>query len=297
MKKIFAIALAMVMVLSMASAFALNDCFAGKFDWTCSSDPTNCGKASVKVIPYVKVNDACGGYAWQVSDCASAINSENVYWAVELTVEAYPDNEWWAAVSSTESVAMDYEGIAAADEVLGLPVIDRSWDEDHVFMYQFNNGRGWVDVEDEDYDFGDDFVAFSRVTDADEVEVCATITSEHSGYGEWEFGDYTVEVEDGSLLITGKCDARFGMAWADEEVVDIGASSAAFLEEVKSVFNLTGCVIGTCVDDDIIQANFGWDDEFESCFAWSDKGASVVNPECVVAIPKTGDASVLAWLF
>ena len=32
-------------------------------------------------------------------------------------------------------------------------------------------------------------------------------------------------------------------------------------------------------------------------FSWSDKGASIVDAECVVAIPKTGDASVLAWLF
>ena len=67
------------------------------------------------------------------------------------------------------------------------------------------------------------------------------------------------------------------------------------MNEVMAKFNLAGCVIGTCVDDEIVQRNFGWDDEFENCFAWSNKGAAVVNPECVVAIPKTGDVSVVAY--
>ena len=92
MKKIFAIALALVMVLSMASAFAANDC--STFDWTCSTKATNCGKGKVEVVPYVMVNTACG-WDYEVSTCATAITTQKVYYAVKLTVEANPDMEWW----------------------------------------------------------------------------------------------------------------------------------------------------------------------------------------------------------
>ena len=44
-----------------------------------------------------------------------------------------------------------------------------------------------------------------------------------------------------------------------------------------------------------INANFGWNDEIESCFTWSKNGTAIVNPECKVEIPKTGDASVVAY--
>ena len=58
MKKIFAIALALVMVLSMASAFASACVQAPTLDWYCATATChNCGKATVEVIPYVKVND------------------------------------------------------------------------------------------------------------------------------------------------------------------------------------------------------------------------------------------------
>ena len=96
MKKIFAIALAVVMVLSMASAFARSECATWGTDWSCVADDVWCGQGKVEVVPYVVVNTACG-YDYQVSDCASAINGENVYWAVELTVEANADPAWWGA--------------------------------------------------------------------------------------------------------------------------------------------------------------------------------------------------------
>lgn len=98
MKKIFAIALALVMVLSMASAFA-SACVTGPFNWSATATAANCGKGKVEVVPFVKVNDGCGNYVWQANNCAAAINSENVYYAVKLTVEPKADNEWWKAAT------------------------------------------------------------------------------------------------------------------------------------------------------------------------------------------------------
>ncbi|MBR7149963.1 MAG: hypothetical protein IKD01_02975, partial [Oscillospiraceae bacterium] len=95
MKKIFAIALAVVMVLSMASAFAYSTCATWNPAWNCPTDDVYCGQGKVEVIPYVKVNTACG-WEYQVSDCASAIRSGEVYFAVRLTVDAFPDAGWWS---------------------------------------------------------------------------------------------------------------------------------------------------------------------------------------------------------
>ena len=295
MKKIFAIALALVMVLSMASAFALNDCFSG-FDWTCSTTNTNCGKGKIEVVPYVKVNNGCGGYDWQVSTCATAINSEKVYFAVKLTIDAYPDKAWWnAATIEYEAKGLDGLPMTLDTKFAAGFTVDEK--EDEALVYYLNKtATGWVKEDDAAFDLKD-VVISAKVKDAAKAKFCATLASENKGIGTWTYGDYTVTVAANKLTIKNDCGNEFVMSWKDGKVNSITATNAAFMAEVQAKFNLSGCVIGTCVDEDIIQRNFGWDDELESCFGWSTKGASVVDPECVVSIPKTGDKGLLWWLF
>jgi len=129
MKKIFAIALALVMVFSMASAFALSNCATG-FDWSCPVENTDCGKAKFEVVPYVKVNNGCGWFDWQVSDCATAINSENVYYALRLTVDAFVNDAWYALAS----VDVELDGLDGVEfEDVALPEVDMDDDEVQVW--------------------------------------------------------------------------------------------------------------------------------------------------------------------
>ena len=304
MKKIFAIALALVMVFSMASAFALSNCATG-FDWTCPVENSDCGKAKFEVVPYVKVNNGCGGYDWQVNDCATAINSENVYYALKLTVDAFVNDAWY--VLATADVELD-DGLAGTEYAdVALPAAAELDDDEAQVFYLGLNGQ-WIAEDDAVItENGNNVVYTATVVDADEAEICATVKSFHNGYNEvWTYGDYDVSVATYTDVTTGddfgvmevtKDGSVFTMSWwVDNGKVDeITASSAAFLAEVQAKFNLGGCVVGTCVNNDVILKNFGWDDEFESCFGWSNKGAAVVNPECVVAIPKTGDVSVVAY--
>ncbi len=316
MKKIFAIALAVVMVFSMASAFALNACTNPNFSWDCLTEYDNCGKGSVEVVPYVKVNGSCDTVTWQVSDCATAINTENVFYAVKLTVEAHADDLWWEMTNGIANdnwglVDMSYDGVAAAEDFLAVPAtVWADDDEAHVFYYNFNTGN-WVDEEDDAFSMGGAYIKQVRVTEADEAEVCAKLASEHNGTETlWSFGDYFVWVdvnEDGldyvitfaDAAVFAEADNLIEVYVLDGEVIDVYTAEAtkAFYNGVNATFNLDSCVIGTCINADNIKANFGWDDEQEDCFKWSDKGAAVVDTDCVVAIPKTGDASVLAWLF
>ncbi len=299
MKKIFAIALALVMVFSMASAFALNDCFSG-FDWSCPTTYTDCGKAKVEVVPYVLENNGCGDVDWVVSDCATAIKTKEVAFAIKMTVDAYVDADWYAEAE----VEVELVGLVGEGEYKVAVPADVKYGEDEAQVFYLKADGKWINEEDKAFDLVN-VVHETEVLDAKKAEVCATLTSEHDGFKDsWTYGDYKVKVatttdasgDFGTLTITEKkCNNEVVITWKEGEVVDISTTSEAFRAEVFAKFNLTGCGFGTCIDAEIVQRNFGWDDEFENCFKWSTKGASVVNPECVVAIPKTGDVSVVAY--
>ena len=147
MKKIFAIALALVMVLSMASAFA-SACVTGPFNWSATATAANCGKGKVEVVPFVKVNDGCGNYVWQANNCAAAINSENVFYAVKLTVEPKADNEWWKAAT----LKVELKGLKGTEgtwgPLAGSPGIEWAEEDDTLEYYLKSDLSTWVKASD-----------------------------------------------------------------------------------------------------------------------------------------------------
>ena len=323
MKKIFAIALAVVMVLSMASAFALNACTTWGTNWSCTTDATLCGKAKVEVVPYVKVNTACG-WEYQVSDCASAIRSEKVYFAIKVTVDANPDPDWFAdAELKLEDVGLSLawnKGITI-DLPDAVPAADYDDSVENVYYLDWDASQGkdvLVHDKTDDFDIAD--VMYEAVVENADYcsnegySVCATLKSEYNGYSKVNvLGDYTVEFTNygaamfnaddefnGTILINGK-DAdewvTIQVANGAIKLVTWNEKEAAFYNKAMSDFGFVNCGTAACITKANIKANFGWKDALKDCFDWSEKGASVVDTDCVVAIPKTGDASVLAWLF
>lgn len=308
MKKIFAIALALVMVLSMASAFALNNC-SGNFSWTCPTTTNYCGRGTVEVVPYVKLNNGCGGYDWQVNTCATAINTEKIYFAIKLNVEANPDSSanhkqaayWWKEASLKITVTGADAGAKFNKYENKMVNIYKGieWDAKKAKEYYFNFvTEEWDEVEDatEDVATLNNFVKEAVVNKATKAKVCAELISEHSGLGTWTYGDYTVTVNPNNITFVNGTD-RMTIAMTDGKVTSVNAS-ADFAAKVVADFNLNNCTLGTCINADTIKANFGWEDkdgDLKKCFSWSDKGASVVNPECTIEIPKTGDVSVVAY--
>lgn len=315
MKKIFAIALALVMVLSMASAFALNNCSAN-FTWPCDTKVNFCGRGTVEIVPMVKVNNGCGGYDWQMNTCAGAVAGEKIYFAVKLNVEANADAHanadpvkpqkayWWdgAALTVTgvkDVVTIDNGGnYNVTMDSLAMNRID--WDATTAKSYYRTNDRNvWVDVTDDDLDMNK-VVWSATVADnakASKVKICANLESKDDGIGTWYYGDYKVEVAVNSLKVTKtKTNETFVYTIAGNTET-VKASSPEFQAEVNKMFNLNGCTLGTCLTEKNIQKNFGWDTDgkLKNCFNWSANATAIVNPECKVEIPKTGDASVIAY--
>ncbi|MBR5293058.1 MAG: hypothetical protein IKU32_09155 [Clostridia bacterium] len=303
MKKIFAIALALVMVLSMASAFA-SACVTGPFDWACSTDATNCGKATIEVIPYVNTNASCNGNLFVENDCAAAINGENVYYAVRLTVDADVDPEWWDSIGK---VLVDYTGLNKADVKVTLPTRGADDSEDGWVFYWDGldkKAANWHEAtEDDNFDV-QDYVLKARVKEYAKAKVCASFeaayTPDVTGV---RVGNFVVKYAAGNPAylavyaddgVTKLVEYKI----VDEKVVTINYTAACGEADYAAIKAFMGLEIGTCVTDDAVKANFGWKEEVKSCYEWKTQNATaIVDTECVVAIPKTGDASVLAWLF
>ena len=174
MKKIFAIALALVMVLSMASAFAMT-CNTN-WSWDCAVEETDCGKAKVEVIPYV-VENGCGTpRIYNGNACATAINGENIYWAIKLTTEADFSTEW----AATASVKVTVKGTTKDVEftVKGLEKLESS--KEYYVKATTNKETkktvySWVEAN-EDFEISD--VIFKNVVkDAYKAKVCAQLTA------------------------------------------------------------------------------------------------------------------------
>ncbi len=344
MKKIFAIALALVMVLSMASAFA----WCPTISWACDTYTCTNGTGKVEVIPFVKGN-ACGGNSYTANTCAGAINGDDVYFAVKVTVDADPSEDWWnKAVLSLSLKGLDtlkaWGGTTTGEFGEGYVAgLVRTANEGELKAGEYyivatsevanGNVAGWKAVKAADFEAGIDTIFSANVTDASKAKVCAKLTSKAVIANDIEVNGYKVRYDkDNKVMTITKGDK---IVWVsmdkDDKVVafdvKVGAGEiynvktynndktafwattatkaaadlswtctdeGKFLKAVMEYFVLD---FGTCVTEKAVKANFGWDAKNESCFSWSDKVQAVVDAECVVAIPKTGDASVLAWLF
>ncbi|MDD6045533.1 MAG: hypothetical protein PUC76_07835 [Clostridia bacterium] len=313
MKKIFAIALALVMVLSMASAFA-SACSVGPFDWTCATKNNNCGKVKVEVVPYVKVNADCNDVDYVANTCAGAVKGEKVYFTMKLTVDAHVDAEWF----HHSALKVDYTELLAEDGVTPKPDVTNLWvegtpqtftsldlDADKEKTYYWNETTTSWEENDDDFEFGAKNLITAVVGNASKAKVCATITSKNENFTEGIVGDYKVYYEAGRGMWITEADydeeedpenAVFYALDEDDKVTGIfkmnDKCSTNFYNAVTSFFGIT---MGTCLNQDTVDANLGWDEKQESCFKWSKEAAAIVDANCVVSIPKTGDVSVVAY--
>ena len=330
MKKIFAIALALVMVLSMASAFAMN-CL--NIDWSAAA--TACGTGSVEVVQYVKGNAANGMNKYVESDCAAAVNNDFVYYGVKVTVDANPNTEWWQNAKLTVSYA---DGIGAADDVLNAPYLYQSLVAAGKDTTTLEAGVYYLDMDWNNgvasrFEFSDTFnkdkhvmwVGVADVTDG--VEVCAKIESSAKAKdAEIEINGAKVKINESTTTnnynitvdgvaftydkTTGEfkyavvgtnkyysfCDGKFfGDEGRTAEAACTNKDDYKAIADAMAAINIT---FGQKIKLATAQDKLLWSGKVSDCAKWNDDAYTVVSQNCeVMSIPKTGDASVLAWLF
>ncbi len=332
MKKIFAIALALVMVLSMASAFAMN-CLT--FDW---SKSTKCGTGKVEVITYVKCNDGGTNNNYLANTGAAAVFGDNVYFAVKLTVEENPNATWWEKAGLTISLT-------------GLNLLDNAKSVSYTFSDLDGaviSAAGSLKAGEYYLYWGDkavkaaDFVASpdsvgghlwaASVKNANTAKVCAKLTSElyvpySSAYGtkgeaiELDgydvamnanekgiktfsifFDDTRVDIYDGVLtnvvignkVYSGTCAGGFYGKDGNDNITAVSGCGSDY-STINDIFTTFGLSFGmkTIASEDVHNV-LGWSTTQEACDNWSAKACAVVDP-VAIEIPKTGDASVIAY--
>lgn len=339
MKKIFAIALALVMVLSMASAFAaVGNCNA-KWDWSCTT--SKCGVAKATTEMYVRANTIEG---WQKSDCAAVVVGADVGFAVKVQFDDDVNPQWFNHANTllqldVSKVGTLYYGAGAgtaawtgAGSIFGngktfamAGLTSASAVSGKTYYYDFASGNlvGSFDPAT--------CVAWGKAQTT-AAEACARVAYDFDGTGmAIDYGKYTVEVyPNGTITVnsvthtysyviavrSGSNEGKFGIdngvvkaiydgtnlygALAGDVFYGVDANGnftdkGTICSFLKDMMVFTGLNFGTCVNADTIKANFGWYNKSWNCTNYNKNALAVVNPECQVAIPKTGDVSVVAY--
>lgn len=342
MKKIFAIALALVMVLSMASAFAAANvpgtCSWGS--WDCPTTTIKCGIAKAEVVLFVKGNNCYETYT--ESNCAGVVKGEHLFYGVKVTFEENVNEQWFNHANTKlnityKDIAPAYLGTNNKNQISrnlnGMGKAYSDVKKGGVFWVKFNNGNIQNLVSADDFDDNCVTDGWAITTKA---KVCANVEFKFDGKGmDLAFGDYTVYVnQDNTIWVknasyavkftisdgklgkaevggVGQWDANmqnptktyYGynkdgllatMVGNEIKWESVNCNEAAFLMDVFKTFKFD---FSTCITADGIKSFFGWDDDgaFKSCKTWNKDAVAIANAECQVAIPKTGDVSVVAY--
>ena len=353
MKKIFAIALALVMVLSMASAFAfVGTC--GDYAYTCPT--VGCGVAKAKVVQFAADNSADG---FVETNCAGVVVGLPVFYGVQVTFDSNVNAQWFADPNTKLEITVSngtnyYTNVnpvtgIASDTLKSL--CDANTTTGNATAASVSGKTFWLAA---DYDTNGnvrdwylteelDCVAsvFGATADSTKVKVCANVKYVHNGVGNWDYTDFdaavsgandgyqfhirlskagkslTILVVDGVAKYASFSTGAKGDWYYDDKGTimvsedgtyangkvtggELGVAAGLECDSIDDYLALIGIKLGDCVTEDTIKAIFGWDDAglAKHCATWNKDAQAIVNAECVVmGIPKTGDASVLAWLF
>lgn len=344
MKKIFAIALALVMVLSMASAFAAatmpGTCSFGS--WDCTTYANKCGVAKAEVVLFVKGNNCYETYS--ESSCAGVVKGEHLFYGVKVTFDKDVNKQWFEHKNTVLEITYKDINSAYSATATGAakPTISNYLSTmGKVYNDVKNGGTFWVNFKTKQLVSADDFDD-ACVDDgwaaSTKAKVCANVKYNFDGNsnnlinvagaqidGGWiDFGQYSVwnngagefivrkngtndqatfKTANGKLnaiVINGqsygayKDGMLYGWDAATGTYVSTG-TACSFLPDMLKFLGISD--LGTCMTGDAIKAHFGWDDDGAAkfCKTWNKDAVAIVNPECQVAIPKTGDVSVVAY--
>lgn len=343
MKKIFAIALALVMVLSMASAFAAatlpGSCSWGS--WDCPTTTVKCGIAKAEVVQYTLTNNCYERYEIS-ANCPAVVTGIPVFYAIKVTFEENVNEDWFKdantkLVVTTKDLTRDRNtvnnGLGEVNWAL-KDFVDYDDVKKGGTFYMATDDRGNNLYLTDEFDSAK--CIFTGVAQKTSAKVCANVEFKYDGKGhDLAFGGYTVYVNQDNTIWVKNASYMVKFTISDGKLAraEIGGANqwdnndfnptktyygynkdgllatmvgnelkwespncgeAAFLMDVFKTFKFD---FSTCITADGIKSFFGWDDDnaFKHCVTWNKNAVALVNPECTIEIPKTGDVSVVAY--
>ena len=226
MKKIFAIALAVVMVLSIASV-------AAAFNWGPAASSGDSFGYGIDVIKYTRSTGEIGSSYFNADDAATAVNGADVYFAIKLTV---PDLSATNGIRANAEVEIDATAISGFDggtyDISGLSKGTYYYMEDapgladgFYLIDDFVANERWMN-------FVSETPVFARYClDTDTAEVYAEVTSDRP-LGRWfNVGNYDI----GKVAVGGTAAQPANVAFAGDTVKVTGAGN----ENAPTVFTFT----------------------------------------------------------
>ena len=294
MKKIFAIALAVVMVLSIASV-------ASAFTWTKPADSTTADNFgySIDVIKFTRSTGALGSSSFNADEAATAVNGADVYYAIKLVVSNPSDSIKAQAKVDVQVTALEGALNVTADiNKLGNGVY---------YFGAIDTLDGWFHTVDK---FSNEMPVYTaKCLDTDTAKVEAKVYSERPLDGSWfEVGSYEVAVNGRIIAFrladTDKMVATFTRN-ADDLVVGVTYGDAGDTETMKLYEWLNN---GSATDfrkavenkevymtNANLRAAFGWSYSQSDSITWNANSTPIIL-DPTVSIPKTGDnASVIGF--
>ncbi len=226
MKKIFAIALAVVMVLSIASV-------AAAFNWGPAASSGDSFGYGIDVIKYTRSTGEIGSSYFNADDAATAVNGADVYFAIKLTV---PDLLATNDIRANAEVKIDATAISGFDggtyDISGLSKGTYYYMEDapgladgFYLIDAFVANARWMN-------FVSETPVFARYClDTDTAEVYAEVTSDRP-LGRWfNVGNYDI----GKVAVGGTAAQPANVTFEENKVKVTGAGNV----NAPTVFTFT----------------------------------------------------------
>ena len=239
MKKIFAIALALVMVLSMASAFAAatmpGTCSFGS--WDCTTYTSKCGVAKAEVVLFVKGNNCYETYT--ESNCAGVVKGEHLFYGVKVTFEENVNEQWFNHENTTLKITYKdindkYEnGAAKADQNMWLGNRGKTYNDvkkGGIFWLNFKTNQ-LVSADDFDDNCVDDGWATSL-----KAKVCANVAYKFDGDSD-HFNDFNGTQINGGWIDFGQYSVFYRKATGEIWVKDNSNGDQAKFAVVNGKLN------------------------------------------------------------
>ena len=321
MKKIFAIALAVVMVLSIASV-------AGAFNWSKPAEPAEPFGYSVDVIKFTRSTGTLGSSSFNEDNAATAVNGADVYWAIKLVV---PSLSYNSGIRQNAQVDVKFTALDGTTNVTNIPL--RAYPAgtyyfladgryvntpaDLPFVYTANEvtwGTFYFWPVSAFGSFDSNNIAETPVyatncLDTATAKVEAKVYSERPLDGSWfEVGSYEVAVNDRIIAFrladTDKMVATFTRN-ADDLVVGVTYGDAGDTETMKLyewLNNGSATEFRKAVENKEVymtnanlRAAFGFTYSQSDSITWNANSTPIIL-DPTVSIPKTGDnASVIGF--